>query len=105
MSSGTWKATRRMRGSVDHRIHGRSRGGRHRQIVAMAPSDWDRERACGGDDILTANPNLGSGANDDVAMGALQAVSRRQAGQHYACRAQRYVRRWPAFSPAISTSR
>lgn len=48
------------------------------QIVAMAPSDWDRERALAvATDILTANPNLQGlyGANDDVAMVALQAVS------------------------------
>ena len=47
-------------------------------IVASAPSDWDRERALAvATDILTANPTLQGlyGANDDVAMGALQAVN------------------------------
>lgn len=47
------------------------------EIVAMAPSDWDRERGMTvASNILTAHPNLEGlyGANDDVAMGALQAV-------------------------------
>lgn len=46
-------------------------------IVAMAPSDWDRERGMHvATNILTAHPNLQGlyGANDDVAMGALQAI-------------------------------
>lgn len=48
------------------------------EIVASAPSDWDRERALSvATDMLTANPNLEGlyGANDDVAMGALQALN------------------------------
>jgi len=47
------------------------------KIVASAPSDWDRERALAvATDILTAHPDLQGlyGANDDVAMGAMQAV-------------------------------
>jgi ribose transport system substrate-binding protein len=47
-------------------------------IVAMAPSDWDREKALAvATDMLTANPTLQGlyGANDDVAMGALQALN------------------------------
>ena len=46
-------------------------------LVASAPSDWDREKALNvATDILTANPDLQGmyGANDDVAMGALQAI-------------------------------
>ena len=45
--------------------------------VAQAPSDWDREKSMSiATDMLTANPNLQGiyGANDDVAMGVLQAV-------------------------------
>lgn len=47
-------------------------------LVASAPSNWERERALAvASDILTANPNLQGlyGANDDVAMGALQALN------------------------------
>ena len=46
-------------------------------IVAMAASDWDRERGMHvATNMLTAHPNLQGlyGANDDVAMGALQAI-------------------------------
>ena len=47
------------------------------KLVASAPSDWDREKALAvATDILTAHPDLQGlyGANDDVAMGALQAL-------------------------------
>jgi ABC-type sugar transport system substrate-binding protein len=47
------------------------------KLVASAPSDWDREKALAvATDILTAHPDLQGlyGANDDVAMGALQAI-------------------------------
>lgn len=49
-----------------------------KSLAASAPSDWDRERALAvATDILTANPKLQGiyGANDDVAMGALQAIN------------------------------
>ena len=45
--------------------------------VAQAPSDWDREKGMSiATDMLTARPDLQGiyGANDDVAMGVLQAV-------------------------------
>ena len=45
--------------------------------VAQAPSNWDRERGMSvATDMLTARPDLQGiyGANDDVAMGVLQAV-------------------------------
>lgn len=45
--------------------------------VAQAPSNWDREKAMGiATDMLTAHPDLQGiyGANDDVAMGVVQAV-------------------------------
>jgi ABC-type sugar transport system substrate-binding protein len=48
------------------------------EIVAMAPSDWDREKGLAvATDMLTAHPDLQGlyGANDDVAMGALQALN------------------------------
>lgn len=47
------------------------------KLVASAPSNWDRQKALAvATDILTANPNLDGlyGANDDVAMGSLQAL-------------------------------
>ena len=45
--------------------------------VAMAPSNWDREKGMSiATDMLTAHPDIQGiyGANDDVAMGVLQAV-------------------------------
>ncbi len=45
--------------------------------VAQAPSNWDREKAMSvATDMLTARPDIQGiyGANDDVAMGVLQAV-------------------------------
>ena len=45
--------------------------------VAQAPSDWDREKGMSvATDMLTARPDIQGiyGANDDVAMGVLQAV-------------------------------
>jgi ribose transport system substrate-binding protein len=46
-------------------------------LVASAPSNWDRQKALAvATDILTAHPDLQGlyGANDDVALGSLQAV-------------------------------
>jgi ribose transport system substrate-binding protein len=48
-----------------------------KELAAAAPSDWDRQKALAvATDILTAHPNLQGlyGANDDVALGALQAI-------------------------------
>lgn len=47
------------------------------KVVASAPSDWDRQKALAvATDIITAHPDLQGlyGANDDVALGALQAL-------------------------------
>jgi ABC-type sugar transport system substrate-binding protein len=46
-------------------------------LVASAPTDWDRQKALAvATDILTAHPDLQGmyGANDDVALGAYQAI-------------------------------
>lgn len=47
------------------------------KLVASAPTDWDRQKALAvATDILTAHPDLQGmyGANDDVALGAYQAI-------------------------------
>lgn len=52
-------------------------GGSQIKLVAVAPTNWDRAKALTvATDILTANPDLQGfyGMNDDVALGALQAI-------------------------------
>jgi ABC-type sugar transport system substrate-binding protein len=47
------------------------------KLVASAPTDWDRQKALAvATDMLTAHPDLQGmyGANDDVALGAYQAI-------------------------------
>jgi ABC-type sugar transport system substrate-binding protein len=47
------------------------------KLVADAPTDWDRQKALAvATDMLTAHPDLQGmyGANDDVALGAFQAI-------------------------------
>jgi len=52
-------------------------GGSKIKLVAVAPTNWDRVKALSvATDILTAHPDLQGfyGMNDDVALGALQAI-------------------------------
>ena len=57
-------------------LEGLAEGG-IKKTVAQAPSNWDREKAMGiATDMLTAHPDIQGiyGANDDVAMGVVQAA-------------------------------